>query len=470
MNNETKTPQEEEKKEKGRLRVGSPFYHNTFVLIFSFCTAVICWFVMASRNTESNSVVRDVPISVTLSSAAEEDGIRIFSQTYSTADLEISGNSLITNKLTAEDFEVTAALNPSSTKLTGNTLQKAVIPVQPTKKTSISDYTIVSVSPEEITVEYDRYKEASFPVEGNLKYSADNGFYSGAPVFSVEKVTVSGPESSVNKISRAAVSYIQDAPLRADAVFTCPVRFYDQNNQEITDIAGLYLETDTDTVDVTIPVLAKKTVNIVASTVHQPKGFSDSRISVEPAQIDIAGTPETLSAINEITLDTPIDFAELDLSQKNVYTMDIPLPAGVKNISAVGENAVSQATVSINLNGYQKIVASVQADNFQETNSPAGKEVTFNTQILDVTVIGSDAQVSKLTGDSLAVQIDLANFADATGTVEVPVTVALTGSGSDSCWALGKYTVSVSISEKESVTTDARAMPSSDALVATPQE
>ncbi len=470
MDEEKKNPRRGDENEKKKWDLGGLFYHNTFVLIFSFCVALVSWFFMEAGNTENNTVIRDVPILVNLSSAAEEDGIRVFNQTYVSADLEIAGNSLITNKLTAEDFKVTATLNPTSTKLTGNTLQKTTLQVRAEKNTSVSDYNIVSISPEEITVEYDRYKEAAFVIESDgIIYSADTGYHPGKPVLSAEKVTVSGPESSVNKISRAAVSYTLSDPLKADASFTSPVRLYDQNNQEITDTVEMYVEMDVDTVDVSIPILSKKTVNIVASTVHQPKGFADNRITVEPAQIDIVGSAEALSAINEITLDTPIDFADLDISQKNVFTMDIPLPTGVRNISA-GENSVSQATVSINLNGYQRVSVTVPKDNFQISNSPAGKDVTINTQLLAVVVIGSEAQVSKLTGDSLSVQVDLANFGDSTGSVVVPVTVSVTGSGSDSCWVWGKNTVSAVITDKSTVQTDGRMLTSSEALVATPQE
>lgn len=467
MDEEKKDRKAEDVKKKPGL--SGLFYHNTFVLIFSFCAALIAWFVMASGNTENNRTVMDVPLTITLSPAAEEDGIKVFSQSYNTADLEISGNSLITNKLTAENFSVTATLNPTSTKLTGNTLQKMSIPVRAVKNTAHSDYNIVSINPEEITVEYDRYKEKVFPIEMDLKYSTDSSYYSEAPVLSAESVTVSGPESSVNKISRVSISYSLGDALRSDASFTCSLRVYDQNNQEIGNPAGLYLEMDVDTVEVSIPVLSKKTVGIVASTVHQPKGFADSRITVEPAQIDIAGSAEALSAINEITLDTPIDFAELDLTQKNTFTADIPLPAGVRNVSAAGENPVSQATVTINLNGYQKATVTVPSDNFQVSNKPAGKDVTYNVQLLDVTVAGSEAQISKLTGDSLSVQLDLANFADQTGNVEVPATLAITGSGSDSCWILGKYTVSVLISDRSPAANTAGS-PSSDGVAAMPQE
>lgn len=478
MNNEKKSPAQSTGPKKKKLKeetIGGMFYHNTFVLIFSFVVALIFWFVLASGNTEKNLKIADVPINIKLSQAAEEDGLRVFKMSYSSADLEISGSNLITSKLSADDFEATVTLNPTSTKLTGNTLQKITVPVRVEKKSAIADYSVVSINPEEVTLEYDRYKEAAFTIEtADIKYSAETGYYPSTPVISAETVTVKGPESSVNKISRVAISYTLDTPLKADTSFSCPVRLYDQNNQEITDTAGLYLEMDVDTVDVTIPIMAKKTVKIVAATVHQPKGFSDSRIVIEPAEIDIAGSPETLSAINEIQLDTPIDFAELDVSQKNVFTLDIPLPSGVKNVSTVGSSVVSQATVSINLNGYKSATVSVPADNVTIANSPADKNVTLGTQSLQVTLIGSDAQVSKLTGDAISVQLDLTNFADRTGNVDVPATIAITGTGSDSCWVLGKYSVTVVMSAKQSRAVVANNKTaedvSSEAVVATPNE
>lgn len=480
MASEHKPPKGQAPQEKKRrLSLRGIFYHNTFVLIFSLCAAIIAWFVMTSQNTELNRIIRDVPIEVTLSPAAEEDGIRVFNQSYNLADLEISGSSLITNKLSSENFQVTALLNPTSTKLTGNTMQKITVPVRPVKRSSISDYNIVSFSPGEITLEYDRYKEATFSIEQDLKYSADNDFYPGTVSVSAEKVVVSGPESSVNKISRAAISFEVGDPLRADASFTCPVRLYDQNNQELTDTAALYLSLDVDTVDVSIPILSRKTVDVVAATVHQPKGFSDSRITVTPAKLDIAGPADVLATINEITLDTPIDFAELEVSSNNSFEMDIPLPAGVRNINAVGENTLSKATVSINLNGYRQTTVQVSKENFQISNKPAGRDVVVNTQLLDVTLVGSDAQISKLTGDSILVQIDLANSSTATGNISAPATVAVTGAGSDSCWVLGRYTVSMTMRDTAAVNANGTAnfqpedraiKQEEDPLVATPQE
>lgn len=451
--------------EKKKFSLRHIFYHNTFVLAFSFVIAVSMWFVMAARSDLNRShTIYDVPIEVTLSAEAEADGLRVFNKSYSTADIEVSGNSLLTSKLTAEDFRVTANLNPTSTKLTGNTLQKMTVPVRTVKNSAYAEYEIVSVSPEEINLEYDRYKEITLPLEDEVAFSADTGYYPGSPVFSEDSVTISGPESSVNKISRVTVSYTLDSPLRVTEEFTAPIRLYDQNNQEITDTASLYLSLSVDTVQVTIPVMAKKTVSLVVNTVHRPSAFAENRISIEPAAIDIAGAQDVLDGITEIRLGSTIDFADLDLSRTGTsFEMEIPLPAGVRNITNAGENTVTQARVSINLNGYTQATLTVPETNIQLLNPPAGREPQLTTRTLELTVIGPQAQVSRLTGDSISVQIDLTNLGNRSGLVEVPVTASISGTAGDSCWIAGSYMATVTL-------TDVTAMQAAGAAEGSPGE
>lgn len=462
----------EEKRAKLSLR--NIFYHNTFVLVFSLVIALSTWFIMAAGSERNNTyTIQDVPIEVTLSAEAEADGLRVFNMSYGTADIEVSGNSLITSKLTVEDFRVMASLNPTSTKLTGNTMQKMTAPVRAVKASALAEYEIVSVSPEEVNLEFDRYKEVSMNLEDEVEFSADTGYYPGSPVFSEESVTISGPESAVNKVSRVAVAYTAGQPLRSTEEFSCPLRLYDQNGQEITDTAAQYLSLSVDTVQVTLPVMARKTVKLVANTLRQPSAFSESRITIDPAEIDIAGSQEALDGVTEIRLATPIDFGELDLGKSTTsFDMEIPLPAGVRNITRVGENTVDHATVTINLNGYTQASLTVPESNIQILNQPAGKEAALTTRSIEVAVIGPQAQVSRLTGDSIAIQIDLTNFSGRTGIMDVPVTATISGSSGEACWITGSYTATLTLTDSVTMQTGADPIPSgsSEGVAAKPQE
>ena len=73
----------------------------------------------------------------------------------------------------------------------------------------------------------------------------------------------------------------------------------------------------------------------------------------------------------------------------------------------------------------------------------------LTTKSLEVILIGSEAQVGKLTGDSVSCTVDMTNYAEQTGIIEVPVTVTV--SGADSCWSVGSYSVYVTITDKNAV-------------------
>lgn len=453
MNEEKKRP-EEPRGGKKSLALGKLFYHNTFVLVFSLLVAIISWFFMMATSSDRGVTVEDVPIQVRYSSAAQEEGLEVFHMSSETVNLQVTGNTLLTSQLTANDFEVSVTLNPTDTSVTGNTLQKMDVQVQAVKANTLTNFEIARVTPEEVTLEYDRFQEVNLPIESDIQCRSADGYYASTPILSADNVTISGPSSSVARIKRVAVSYNVESELKEDAQFSCPLVLYDENNQEITNTAGLYLEMNVDKVDVTIPVTPVKTVNLTATTVHQPEGFSQDRIQIEPSTITIAGTANALSGISEIQLDTVIDFADLEAGTTNTFTADIPLPSGVRNIASVGDSTTpAQASVTINLNGYSEMSVSVGASNMQITNPPAGMEAALATSSLVVTLVGPEAQVSRLTGENVAVTVDLANFQDRTGTVEVPATVTLTGSAASSCWATGEYTVSVNISQPSAVST-----------------
>lgn len=117
---------------KQRLRV---FENNTILLIFSFLAAAAVWFAMMASNSESRAtVIRNVPINVEISDTAQEAGVRVFSMSSSATDVSITGNSLITSKVTSEDIGVTATLDPSVSMLTGSSLQQTTLSLRCSKK------------------------------------------------------------------------------------------------------------------------------------------------------------------------------------------------------------------------------------------------------------------------------------------------------------------------------------------------
>ena len=200
------------------------FENNTLLLVASFLCATIVWFAMMMSNTEGRAtVVSNVPIEIELSEAAQEAGVRIFSRNHTSTDVSVTGSSNITSKVTADDIGVTASLDPSLSMLTGNSMQQATVTLRAYKKgNTLANYEVESVSPSEVTVLYDKYKEIQLTLENKVQYTAANGYYAiSTPTFSTDLITISGPESEVSKVARAAVDYTFTDELTQSKSISC---------------------------------------------------------------------------------------------------------------------------------------------------------------------------------------------------------------------------------------------------------
>ncbi|MFI3206991.1 MAG: CdaR family protein [Clostridia bacterium] len=415
---------------------------NTLIFIFSIICSLVIWFTMAAENVFGlPRVIYDVPITINLSDAAQEAGVRVFSQDINKTSVSISGSTIITNNVSASDLQVSANLSPIIGNITGKTLIEEELVLSVTKnENSLSDYEILSLTPEVITVVYDKYKEQVFDITNELTYTSDTSYYVDKPVFSSTQVTISGPESSVKQVAKVSVVQNFDSHLTSSVEFSCSLTLYDSNNN-ILDPVDLYLTLDVETVDITINVSSKQTVDLITTNLNIPSDFSTSRIIISPSSIEIAGSSDIVSQYSTITLGTAIDFSKINLDS-SVYevSMEIPMPDNVQNVSNI-----STATVSINLNGYKE--TEVTVNNFNITNVPDGKSVEVVEKAITAIVISPTAQASTLNSDNVYATIDMAGKTDINGEIQATVKVYI--SGIDSAWVYGEYTINVNISDAE---------------------
>ena len=435
-NEQAKDQESEQVKEKKHLNISDLFYNNHFVMVFSLVAALILWFIMSLTNTtERPREVGDVPISVELSTAAQEQNLKIFEQSADTATVSVSGNSVIVNRLQGSDMKATATLSSATLSSTGMT--EYTLTLTPEKVTNeLSDYTLTSVNPREVTVWVDQYQEKVFTIESDLQYGRDDKYYYNTPTLSSDSVTISGPASSVKKVDKVVASYSTEEVLTSTRVFQCTLTAYDANGEVIDD---KYLEFSTQTVDVTVSVFPRQEVKLVPSGINMPKNFSDSRMTVNPETIVIAGPEDALKNMTSITLD-PVDFSTVNLSNTKI-PITLSLPTGFKNIS----NSWN-VEVNINLDGYDEKDVQLLAKNITIKNPGADQTAKVQTDLLTIHAVGPEAQINALSSDDVYGTIDMTGQTDASGIVELPVTVGFTDASG--CWAYGKYTVNVSVSKK----------------------
>ena len=424
--------------EKKKFSFGRLFYDNKFVLAFSLLIAVVLWLFVTSADTEDHPrAIKDVPVVVTLSDAAQADGLKVFSPTDAKATVNIKGNSLVVNQVKGSDLRAVAQ---SASTITAPGTYTFPLTAQRTGERNLTDFTVSSVSPEQVIVVVDRYREKTFNIQSDITYrqdyKSDPSYFVGTPTLSSDTVTVSGPEKQVQQVNRVAFEYEISDTLTETKNFTADLELFDANGNKITESG---LELSLQKVDVTIPVLPRRILPLDAVFTSKPAGlYLDSgKVSINPQSIEVAGPADVLANLSEISL-APIDFSDVSPTN-NVFDVDIALPVTCKNLSNI-----PTAKVTMNLSGLS--TREITVTNFIVRNLGAGKSAEVYTKALSVTVVGPGEEISKLTENNLVGEISMSGKENFTGHTEMPVTFSI--SSSSSSWVYGSYMVNLGVSEK----------------------
>lgn len=419
-----------------KISMGQLFYNNKFVLIFSIIVSIFLWLFVTSADTEDHPrAIANVPIEITLSDAAQADGLKVFSPVSKTATVYVKGNSLVVNQISADDLEVVAL---SASSITSPNTYTLPLTAQKTEKRNLTDFTVSSVSPEQAIVVVDRYKEKTFNIQSDItypeNYKSDPSFFVGTPALNSDTVTVSGPEKQVQQVNRVAFEYKVTDTLKDTKNFTADLVLYDVNGNKITD-GGLTLSLKQ--VEVTIPVLPREVLPLDAVFTNKPAGLSlgSSEISIDPQTIEVAGPSSVLANLSAVSL-APIDFSKVSPSS-NSFDVDVSLPSTCKNLSNI-----PTARVTLALSGLS--TRNITVTNFSVKNLGSGKHADIYTKALNVTVVGPKEEIAKLTESNLVAEIDLSDNENFTGHTEMPVTFSI--SNASSSWVYGSYMVNLSVS------------------------
>jgi YbbR domain-containing protein len=193
-----------------------------------------------------------------------------------------------------------------------------------------------------------------------------------------------------------------------------------------------------ETVQVTLPVFVTKELPLVVEF-KEAAGLSTSNLEYEisPATIVVSGDASKLKGVKNIVLGE-FDLADMLNNNASSHTYPIIIPEGCQNLSGV-----TRATMNVAFKDMAR--AQVETAQFQFLNAPSGKHVDVLTQALNVTVYGTSEAVAGTREEHLTIQVDLENYAAASGTYTVPVKVVETAPGD--IGVDGTYHVQVTIHE-----------------------
>ena len=243
-------------------------------------------------------------------------------------------------------------------------------------------------------------------------------YSAGQVELSHPEVEVRGLQEDIDPISYAKVTLDIGNSAVETVSRDLELQFYDQNGQ-LLDKADIH--SSVENVKATLPVFVTKELRLVVNFTDAPGCRArNTEYFIEPQTIAVSGDATMLKNVETLELGK-YDLRELGTTASENYTTTnymIILPDGCTNVSGV-----TRAALRIRFKDMTS--ATVSTENISWLNLPEGKRVEALTGSLAVKVFGTEADVSTLTGEDIAVTVDLDDYSAASGTYTVPAEVTV---------------------------------------------
>lgn len=280
----------------------------------------------------------------------------------------------------------------------------------PVHVVSIDDrITVVSVQPSAVTIDLDRLDRRTVDVVVDHG-PAPNGLELGAEAVDPARVEVSGPASVIQRVVSARASVIiQPSGIDVDQdIALVPI-------DELGDAVG-QVDVEPTTTHVTIPVFSNRetrTLPVNPIVAGEPAaGFEVASVKVEPQVLLVEGDADQLAELVRVdTAPIPMTGVSSDLTVE----IKLALPTG---ILAVGDDRV---TVTIAL---RPVTATrTFSAGMRLIGAGRGLDFALDTDRILVTIGGSVAELDRLSGTALIVNLDVTGLQP--GISIVPVSMDL---------------------------------------------
>ncbi len=299
-----------------------------------------------------------------------------------------------------------------------------------------SDLVGTVTSPSTISFYVDKLSTKTIEVKGINNGSTAEGFSAEPLEFTPGTVKISGPETSLAQVDHAWIE-VNREDVDGTLTFESTYVLRDKDNNVIEDDS---ITLESDTVTVTLPVIAIKEVDLIIATIPGG-GASDENVikNIEPsAKITLSGDAEVLEGVNSILLDT-IDLSKVDGVYTQTYTIVIP-----NDTEIIGTQR--EVTVSLEVVGLDTKRVNIPRENLSFINLTDGFEAEIMDAALNnVTIRGLTEDLAGVSAENVRAVADLAEYGTATGIFSVPVKVYI--NGSTSVGAIGEYKLYISITK-----------------------
>ena len=365
-------------------------------LLISVAVALGMWlYVITVVSPGSKATFYNIPVYLEGASILEERGLMVTAVSTTNVDLELSGNRVDLNELNNSNIIIKANLatiyDPKEDIQLSYTIS---YPGNVASNAFIEE----SRSPGYVTISVERIAYDSVPVVVVPSGSVPTGYVDKAEEMQLDydEIQITGPASVVSQITQARIEVSlndQTESINQSFRYTlCDALGNPVDSEMIT--------VNTKEVNVKIPVLQVKEIKLKVNLISGG-GATDQTTTYEitPGIIQVCGSKAALAELGDERILGNINLAEYNDGAK--ITMDIDLPSGVTNMSAV-----STATVTLDLPELATKTLIIDREKIKLVNVPEGMEAELLAQVLTVTVRGPQEQIMRMGEQDVTAIID----------------------------------------------------------------
>lgn len=407
--------------------------NNLGLKMLAFCIAALLWFVVVNVDDPiSQKTFLDIPVSVinTEVLAETQQTFHIVDDTQS-VEVTVSAKRSVLNRISSKDIIAVADMK----ELTLKTQIPIDITIDGFK------YESAVAHPRNLQVKLEDELTKKFPIIPTTTGTVRDGYALGEIEAVPEKVSIRGPKSVIERISRVEAS-VSVSGLSDDTVLPSELVLYDEEDERI-DQELLTNNIGTDGVGVSVQLLRTKDIPLSFDTskIKTASGYTFEGITFEPTTIQVSGTREEMNALTKIMVPASVlQFTNLKARTEKVVDISEFLPEGVQ---LVDENAGS-IVVTINIqkdgtNTFDITVASITVKNLSS-------ELTLDyitAEAIEIQVRGPKTLLEDLDISS-KVTVDLSDYTEP-GDYAVPILVNIPAG----CELEKEAIVNIRLSEKK---------------------
>ena len=282
--------------------------NNSKIKIISLLSAMVLWmYVMAIVDPEETKLFENIPVTITNKNELNERDLVIYPEQDLTTNIYVTGKLSNLKKVTKDDINVYGQIN---NPLEGN--NEIYLKVSTSQRVNYDFKNPVMIVTLEKIISED--KSIKVDITGSGKNNVDNIMLQD----NIDKVSISGPRSLVNKVKRVVGTVKVNGEIN-DFSQSIKLEPVDAKGKVVEGI-----ELEKDSVNVNITLLTQKTVPITLKL--SDNGESDVNYTMSQNTVTIKGKKDIVDSINDIETQ-PVKLSEiLPGTSKDVY---LQVPSGI---------------------------------------------------------------------------------------------------------------------------------------------